>query len=72
MKSLAHFGDLLFRQFCPGNSVLRIHRDGDEFPERWGRFELEFCEAVELPEGKLVEQLFAEKNWDIRDLGTTE
>lgn len=50
-----HLRDLLFRQFGSGDPVLRIHRDRDELPERWGRFKPEFREAVELPEPQLIE-----------------
>ena len=55
MKSITHFRDLLFRQLGPRDSILSIHRDRDEVPERWRRLESEFREVVELPESKLVE-----------------
>ena len=50
-----HFRDLFFRQFDSGDPILRIHRDRDELPERWGGFEPEFREVVKLPEPQLVE-----------------
>ena len=31
-KSFTHFRDLLFRQFCLGDSILSIDSDRDEFP----------------------------------------
>lgn len=55
MKPFTHLRDLLFRQFSPGDPILRIHRDRYELLERWGRLEPEFREAVELPKPQLVE-----------------